>query len=69
MYRSIPTFKEYVLIHQDKKKVSVYTKQTDNSWILKDYEGEEAVATLYALRNCPLPLNRLYKGLVLKNEK
>jgi Uma2 family endonuclease len=69
MYRSIPTFKEYVLIHQDKKKVSVYTKQIDNSWILKDYEGEEAVATLYALRNCPLPLNRLYKGLVLKNEK
>jgi Uma2 family endonuclease len=69
MYRSIPTFKEYVLIHQDKKKVSVYTKQTDNSWILKDYEGEEAVATLYALRNCPLPLKRLYKGLVLKNEK
>jgi Uma2 family endonuclease len=69
MYRSIPTFKEYVLIHQDKKKVSVYTKQIDNSWILKDYEGEEAVATLYALHNCPLPLNRLYKGLVLKNEK
>jgi Uma2 family endonuclease len=65
MYRSIPTFREYVLIHQEKKKVSVYTKQADSSWILKDYEGEEAIATLHALHNCPLPLSRLYKGLAL----
>lgn len=39
----------------------------DGTWLLRDYYGEEAVAILYALHNCPLPLNRLYRGLKLKN--
>jgi Uma2 family endonuclease len=69
MYRSLESFKEYVLIHQDRKKVIVYTKQDDKTWILRDYAGEDAVAILYALQNCPLPLSKLYKGLELKGEK
>jgi Uma2 family endonuclease len=68
MYRSVPTFKEYVLVHQDRKKVSVYTKQTDNTWILKDYEGDDAIATLHILHNCPLELSLLYQGLDLETE-
>ncbi len=66
MYRTIPSFKEYVLIHQDRKHVSVFTKQIDETWILKDYDGENVVAILHALHDCPLPLNRLYRGLDLK---
>jgi Uma2 family endonuclease len=62
-YRTIPSFKEYVLIHQDKKHVSVYTQQEDDSWRLKDYETDDATAILYALQNCPIPLKRLYRGL------
>jgi hypothetical protein len=41
--------------------VSVYTKQTDNTWIVRDYDG--ATAILYAIQECPLPLKRLYTGL------
>ena len=62
-YRSVPSFKEYVLVHQENKHVSVYTKQLDNTWIVRDYEGEEATAILYAIESCPLPLKRLYRGL------
>ncbi len=69
MYRSLESFKEYVLIHQDRKKVIVYTKQNDKTWILRDYAGQDAIAVLYALHNCPLPLSKLYKGLELKGEK
>lgn len=69
MYRSLESFKEYVLIHQDRKKVIVYTKQDDKTWILRDYDGENAIAILYALHNCPLPISKLYKGLELKGEK
>ena len=69
MYRTIPSFKEYVLIHQDRKHVSVFSKQEDATWLLRDYDSDEAVAILYALHNCPLPLSQLYKGLVLKNLK
>lgn len=62
-YRSIETFKEYVLINQNKKRVSVFTKQADNTWILRDYEGDDAVAILYALHECPISLKRLYRNL------
>jgi Uma2 family endonuclease len=62
-YRTLETFKEYVLVHQDRKHVIVFTKQTDNTWNLCDYIGEDAVAILHALHDCPLALKRLYKGL------
>ena len=62
-YRTIPSFKEYVLVHQDSKHVSVYTKQADNTWLIRDYDGDNATAILYALHNCPLSLKRLYRGL------
>jgi Uma2 family endonuclease len=64
-YRTIPSFKEYVLINQERKHVTVYTKQTDDTWILRDYDGDEATAILYILHHCPLPLKRLYWGLEL----
>lgn len=65
MYRSLESFKEYVLINQNYKIVTVYSKQEDNSWILRDYMGDEATAILSFLHDCPLPLKRLYRGLTL----
>jgi Uma2 family endonuclease len=62
-YKSLPSFKEYVLIHQDAKQVSVFTKQTDDTWVIKDYKGDETTAVLHALQGCPLALKRLYWGL------
>lgn len=64
-YRTLESFKEYVLVHQDRKHVIVFTKQTNNTWVLCDYIGEDAVAVLHALHGCPLALKRLYKGLEL----
>lgn len=62
-YRSIESFKEYVLVHQDIKHVSVYTKQADLTWIIRDYYDDEATAILYAINGCPLALKRLYRSL------
>ena len=62
-YKSLPSFKEYVLIHQDSKKVSVFTKQNNDTWLIKDYKGDESTAILHALHECPLALKRLYRGL------
>jgi Uma2 family endonuclease len=62
-YRTLPSFKEYVLIYQDRHRVSVWTKQADGSWLPKDYIGDETTAVLHSLHNCPLSLARLYKGL------
>lgn len=62
-YRTLPSFKEYVLIYQDRKHVVVWTKQNDGAWLPQDYIGEDALAVLHSLHDCPLPLKRLYKGL------
>lgn len=60
MYRTLPSFKEYVLIHQERKRVSVYSKQPNNTWILADYDGNDAIAIVHNMHDCPLPLKRLY---------
>ena len=62
-YRTLPSFKEYVLIYQDINRVSVWTKQADGAWLPKDYISDEATAVLHSLAGCPLSLARLYKGL------
>ena len=56
-------FKEYVLIYQDRHRVSVWTKQKDGSWLPKDYVGDETTAILHSLQDCPLALARSYKGV------
>ena len=63
MYRTIPSFKEYVLIYQDRKHIVVWTKQTDGAWLPVDYIGDDSIALLHSLNNCPISLERLYKGL------
>ncbi|MFT5617116.1 MAG: Uma2 family endonuclease [Arenicella sp.] len=40
-YRTIPTFKEYVLISQDKPLVEVFCKNDENKWVLTDVYGLE----------------------------
>ncbi len=62
-YRTLPSFKEYVLIYQDRKHVVVWTKQNDGAWLPQDYIGEDSLAVFHSLQDCPLPLKRLYKGL------
>lgn len=63
MYRSIPSFKEYVLVYQDREHIIVWTKQNDGAWLPNDYIGLEAVAILKTIGNCPLELAKLYKDL------
>ena len=63
MYRSLPSFEEYVLVHQVQKQVTVYTKQADTSWVVRDYFDDENIAILHSLHQCPISLKRLYKGI------
>jgi Uma2 family endonuclease len=62
-YRTIPSFKEYVLVSQESKKVIVYTKQADKTWILREYAGDEDHAILFMVENCPISLKSLFRGI------
>lgn len=64
MYRTLESFKQYILIYQDRPYVSVWTKQDDGSWMPKDYIGLDQTALLPILMDCLIPLARLYKGIL-----
>jgi Uma2 family endonuclease len=48
-YRSIPEFKEYILIDQTKYHVMQYTKTLDGRWLLTEYESEEMIIELSSI--------------------
>jgi Uma2 family endonuclease len=41
LYRTIESFCEYLIVHQDRRHVEHYSKQDDGSWVLREHIGEE----------------------------
>src|SRR5580692_2698091 len=47
LYRTIPSFREYLVVHQGNVHVEHYSKQDDGSWVLRDYaDGSFTIARL-----------------------
>ena len=46
LFRSIPSFREYVLIDQYEMHVEHFCKTDDNKWVLSEYDGADAVLRL-----------------------
>ena len=44
-YRSIPEFREYVLVNQSEFLVAQYIKTESNKWLFREYEGESAIVS------------------------
>lgn len=42
MYRTIPSFKEYLLISQTAMQVEKFSKNEANKWVLSEYAGKNA---------------------------
>ncbi|MEY4904944.1 MAG: hypothetical protein RLZZ292_2759 [Bacteroidota bacterium] len=61
-YRQMPSFREYVLIDQNKAIVTVYTKQSNQQWQFKEYIGIESIAHFETI-DVQIPLAELYEGV------
>ncbi|NJL09720.1 MAG: Uma2 family endonuclease [Calothrix sp. SM1_7_51] len=48
-YRTINSFKEYLLIDQYAMRVEQYSKTDDNRWIFSEYEDEDTTITLTSI--------------------
>jgi Uma2 family endonuclease len=59
LYRTIATFREYLLVHQDRQRVEHYSRQDDGSWLLRDHAGTEDAVAIARL-NIRIPLADLY---------
>lgn len=63
-YRSIPSFKEYMLVAQDEYRVEHYARQSDSRWLLTEYRSLEDAVLLVSL-DCSLPLKEIYDRVSL----
>ena len=49
LYRTVPSFREYLIVHQDQRHVEHYSKQDDGSWILREQTGADGSVTIARL--------------------
>lgn len=62
-YRSIPSLREVVFVSQDVRRLECYTRQPDDSWLLREHR-DDATAPVGPL-STPLPLRRIYDGVAI----
>ena len=61
-YRTLPSFKEYIMVHQDRPAVTTFYRQASHQWEDIDVEGLNQTVTLQSV-GITLPLNKIYKGV------
>ena len=62
MYRSIPSFCEYLLVRQDEPLVERYHKQ-ENGWLLSDFDSLDKSILLNSV-NIELAMSEIYRGII-----
>jgi Uma2 family endonuclease len=67
LYRTIPSFREYLLIHQDRLHVEHYSRQEDGSWVLREYSGRETTLEIARL-DAHISMADLYDGAINVSE-
>jgi len=58
-YRSLPSFREYLLLWQDRVRAQHHVRQSDGAWVMREYAGVESVIELPSI-GCRLPLKSAY---------
>lgn len=64
-YRSIPEFREYVLVSQYQFLVAQYIKTESNEWLFREYEGESAIVS-FASVEVQMSMSDIYELVVFE---
>jgi Uma2 family endonuclease len=67
-YRSIPEFKEYLLVSQGEYFIEHYRKTGEGQWLLQEYRGDEKEISLEFV-SVSLVVKDVYEGVNLEIEK
>lgn len=67
-YRAIPSFKEYILIDQNKAIVEGFYRETADYWRIQRIEGMEESIHLYSI-DCTISLKNIYWRVVLEEKE
>jgi Uma2 family endonuclease len=63
-YRLIESLREYVLVSQTEPRIEVFARQADQSWVLRDSVGMDAVCRLTSV-GVEFSLNDIYRDIRL----
>jgi Uma2 family endonuclease len=66
-YRELDSLQEYLLIAQNSHRVEHYSRQQDDSWVLKDVVGIDAALELASI-GCTLSLADVYEKATFEDE-
>ena len=61
-YRSIPEFREYILIDQYSYHIEQFAKNSNGKWVLTEYDSDESVLTLESVE-FQMPLREIYERI------
>jgi Uma2 family endonuclease len=64
-YRTIGSFREYILIAQDKVHIEQYVRQDDGSWVLRETNSLNNIIELDSMA-CRLPVAEIYLKISIK---
>ena len=64
-YRSIPEFREYVLVNQSEFLVTQYIKTESNDWLFREYEGESAIVSFTSVE-VQMSMSDIYELVVFE---
>ncbi|MFN6560581.1 MAG: Uma2 family endonuclease [Nostoc sp. ChiSLP01] len=65
MYRTIPSFREYLLVEQDEFFVERYSKQNPQGWLLSDFNSLKQSISLDSV-GMELPMAEIYRSVVFE---
>jgi Uma2 family endonuclease len=66
-YRALPGLRAYLLVAQDKPHIELYTRQPDDSWLLREARGLAAALEVAAV-GCVLALADVYSGVSFEDD-
>jgi hypothetical protein len=67
-YRSIPQFKEYVLVEQNQYQVMHYSKTNEGEWIFREYKCKDDIVKLQHL-DFEISLVDIYQDVNFEDKK
>jgi len=67
-YRSIPEFREYVLVSQQEFLVQQYIKKESNQWLFQEYEGESATFSFTSV-GVEMLMSDIYELVIFETEE
>ena len=62
LYREIPSLRDYILVHTTAAHVEHFARQSNGSWIFREYKGDDSTIALSSI-NCTIRLGDVYTDL------